>query len=467
MSALPVLGPWGEKHLLGMSALPVLGVSAKKHLLLDSRIIERTEGVRLALGTVTKDPHNPLFGDDKPWEPYPGNQCTSSLFDKEERIFKSWYNLFVVDEQYEVTPKEKRVFPYKPGKREMGVCYAVSKDGIGWEKPELGLVDYKGSTRNNLVARDTWEVGVFKDPRDPDPARRYKMFFKAKYMAARFSRDGLHWSATVEFPEIQANGDTHNNAFWAPELNRYVGITRLKHPVTKERYVGRTESPDFLKWTKAVEVMRALPDEAPRQTYAMPVFRYANVYLGLVMMFNAGATKMFTTEANAVDCELAWSADTMHWERICLGTPLIPRGPEGSFDGGCIYAAAYPFLHNGQILLYYSGSNGTHDAWREDFLCLARLRPDGFAGMETTSSAPGTVTTRPVRCGGNRLSISADAKGGSVRVALPGVGLSRPISGAVTDHAVSWPSAPALEGREVELRFELRSAKLYSFTFSA
>ena len=458
--------------LLGMGALPVLGAPGAapgaKHLLLDSRIVERAEGVRLALGRVAKDRHNPLFRDDKPWEPYPGNQYTSILFDEQERVFKCWYNPFVVDEQYAVTPKEKRVFPYKAGKREMGVCYAVSKDGIRWEKPELGLVEFNGSTRNNLVARDTWEVGVFKDPRDPDPARRYKMFFKgrqSRQMAAKFSPDGLHWPADVEFPEIAARGDTHNNALWVPELNKYVGITRLW--TGRERTVGRTESPDFLKWTKAVEIMRALPGEAPRQIYAMPVFRYANVYLGLVMMYNAGTTKTFTTEANAVDCELAWSADTVQWERVCPGTPLIPRGPEGSHDGGCIYAAAYPFPHNGEILLYYAGSDGTHDAWREDFLCLARLRPDGFAGMETTGAAPGTVVTRRVRCGGNRLSISADAKGGSVRVALPGLGLSRPISGNVTDHAVSWPGAPKLEGREVELRFELRSAKLYSFTFSA
>jgi len=54
--------------LLGMGALPVLGAPGAapgtNHLLLDSRTVERTEGVRLALGTVTKTPHNPLFRND-------------------------------------------------------------------------------------------------------------------------------------------------------------------------------------------------------------------------------------------------------------------------------------------------------------------------------------------------------------------------------------------------------------------
>ena len=31
------------------------------------------------------------------------------------------------------------------------VCYATSKDGINWERPALGLVDYGGNKQNNLV----------------------------------------------------------------------------------------------------------------------------------------------------------------------------------------------------------------------------------------------------------------------------------------------------------------------------
>ena len=116
-----------------------------------------------------------------------------------------------------------------------------------------------------------------------------------------------------------------------------------------ERLVGRTESRDFNTWTQAVEVLRALPEEPGRQTYTLIAFPYANLYLGLLMMFD--------TETDLVDCELAWSRDTVQWERVCPGTPLIPRGSDGSFDCGCVYGAAYPFLKDGRLQLYYGGSD--------------------------------------------------------------------------------------------------------------
>ena len=454
----------------------------QKYLALDSRIIDRKEGVRLSLGAVHKDPHNPLFIADKPWEPRFDNLYANVLFDEQEKTFKCWYNPFIQDEVFTSTPKSKRVSPYRPGKREMGVCYAVSRDGLAWTKPELGIIEFGGSTQNNLVGLAAHGVGVFRDPRDPDPARRYKMFFKAHppgllslvqqrgssgQFAARFSPDGVHWSEHVELPGIDAPGDTHNNAFWAPELNKYVGITRMRAPGWG-RIVGRTESADFLHWTKAVEALRSLPEESVhRQVYAMPVFRYANVYLGLAMMFD--------TDTGVVDCELTWSPDTVRWERVCPRTPLIPRGPQGSYDSGCIYAAAYPVSYQGELRLYYAGSNGTHGSWRDGFFCLARLRPDGFAGLEPAEpGTKGTVITQPLRCSGKQLRVSADAAGGSMRVGILDDDRFRlercePVRADVTDAPVRWrggQSLVPLKGRDIRLQVELRSAKLYSLGFS-
>ena len=82
------------------------------------------------------------------------------------------------------------------------VCYAVSQDGIVWEKPELGLIEYSGNTRNNLVdllggEHSVSEMPLIHDPEDPDPARRFKMAFESeKYynrIGVAFSADGLHW----------------------------------------------------------------------------------------------------------------------------------------------------------------------------------------------------------------------------------------------------------------------------------
>src|SRR5262245_20745340 len=62
------------------------------------------------------------------------------------------------------------------------ICYATSKDGVNWEKPNLGLVEFNGSKNNNIVDfRDPlhWSTAaMLYDPEDPDPARRYKLAYE-------------------------------------------------------------------------------------------------------------------------------------------------------------------------------------------------------------------------------------------------------------------------------------------------
>ena len=444
--------------------------NARKYLVLDTRIIDRADGVALTIGKVTKDPANPLFKEDKPWEPRYDNLYANVVFDEAAGVYKCWYSPFIFDQRTTSVPRDKRegvnYIKVKPNHREMGVCYATSKDGVTWVKPELGIVEFDGSKKNNIVFRGPHGAGVMLDRRETDPARRYKMFTKSNepgHMSVSFSADGLHWPKVKPCREIKAAGDTHNNAFWAPELGKYVGITRLWDK--RGRLVGRCESADFVKWTQAAPVMSCLPTEPHRHTYAMPVFRYADVYLGLVMLLN--------TKTDLVDCELTWSPDTVHWERVCPGTPLIPRGPKGSYDCGCIYAAAYPVVLKDEIRLYYGGNNAPHTTWRDGFFCLARLRPDGFAGMAPASDKAGTIVTKPVQCVGKKLRVSADAAAGTLRVGVLeaeglGVADAKPIRADVTDGVVEWQSGrdlSALVGKSVQLQFELTSARLYSFSF--
>lgn len=89
------------------------------------------------------------------------------------------------------------------------VLYAVSKDGVVWEKPKLGLLDYGGNKQNNMVDILGGKYGfsegpVIYDPDDPDPSRRFKMVFESdKYdnrIAAAFSPDGLRWTESPRNP---------------------------------------------------------------------------------------------------------------------------------------------------------------------------------------------------------------------------------------------------------------------------
>ena len=433
-----------------------------KHLVLDGRIIASTDNARLAVGTVKKHTANPLFREDKPWEPRFDNLYANVLYDEQDKRYKCWYSPFIVDKAASETPRAERSrVPYRSRGREMGVCYAVSKDGLKWEKPELGLVEFGGSKANNLVVRGPHGAGVFRDPHEADPARRYKMFYRGAGMCVRFSADGLRWGEEIRCPQIAARGDTHNNALWWPERGKYVGITRLWKG---QRIVGRTESSDFRQWTKAVEVLRGDKDN---QTYAMPVFRHAGVFLGLLMVFRP--------RPNRVHCELTWSPDTITWHRIDKGTPLIANSrKKGAYDWGCVYAAAYPVFLDGEIRLYYGASNGTHHGWRDGFLALATLRGDGFAGYEPADATkPATVVTRPLACSGRTLRITADAKGGAVRVTVldadgKPAATGQPISDNVTDAAVVLrprEGLSKLRGSRIRLKFELTKAKLYAFAF--
>jgi hypothetical protein len=163
------------------------------------------------------------------------------------------------------------------------------------------------------------------------------------------------------------------------------------------------------------------------------------------------------------------------WQRVAPGVPFIPRGAKESYDGGCIYAqAGPPFLKEGRLWIYYGGSREVHRGWKRHCLpCLARLRVDGFAGYEPQEPGrPATILTPPMRCAGDELRVSADVRGGSVRVEIVGksgcaLADCETITADVTDGVVRWKntgSLAALKGKTVRLKFELNSATLYAFS---
>ena len=53
------------------------------------------------------------------------------------------------------------------------VCYAESEDGFTWDRPEFGLCDCEGSSKNNIICegKDHPLVFVFVDPSASEEAR--------------------------------------------------------------------------------------------------------------------------------------------------------------------------------------------------------------------------------------------------------------------------------------------------------
>ena len=91
------------------------------------------------------------------------------------------------------------------------LCYAMFRGGIKWDKPDLGLVGFAGSTKNNIFMKwSSWTYCVVKDKNDPDPIRRYKLpywpIYKrdycgiwAAFSADGFDRDGFQYSLKIEW----------------------------------------------------------------------------------------------------------------------------------------------------------------------------------------------------------------------------------------------------------------------------
>ncbi len=450
-----------------------VGTHRTHFLLLDSRIIEKVENAKLTVGTVEKYKANPLFGEDKPWEKRFDNLYGNVIYDKEERIYKCWYSPFIIDQSAKGMSLEDRDNnAYEaPDNREMGICYATSKDGISWKKPELGIVQYGQSKVNNIIWRGSgdrgehWHgphgSGIFKDLHEQDPDRRYKAILKGEILSVAFSADGIHWDQPISCPAADVAGDTHNNAFWAPTLGKYVGITR-SWGEAKGRQVARIESEDFINWTKAEVVLEGI--DKNQQTYAMPVFYYGGVYLGLVAIHDQDADRVWT--------ELTWSADTKVWNRVNPGTPLIPCSDSKlDYDYGCVYPCAYPIFLKDEIRLYYGGSDYLHFGWRNGSLCLATLRPDGFAGYEQeTIDNPAVITTAMVSYNGQPIRITADVQdGGFVKVNLLNkngdhLATAETVSNTITDGKLMF--SEKISSDKVQLQFELSKAKLYSFNLS-
>lgn len=445
---------------------------AKKLLLWDGRVVERSEGAVLGPGRGVKEGRI-LMEQDRLWEVRTDNMYLNVLH--EEGRFKLWYNPFVR-------------FQRPPWGRETALAYAESRDGLVWEKPSLGLCPYNGTTANNLLARSVHGAGVFRDDHDPDASRRYKLVHlnepetfseveagrtapQQRGLGVGFSADGLRWSWPADVSALTGMvGDTHNNAFWDERSGRYVCFTRMWDPT---RVVARMESEDFLHWSEAEVVLRPAPSELRTyQPYAMPVFRYEDLYLGMAVMFSEHPGP------DTCDLELAISTDTRSWTRPLAHQPLIPRGERGEFDSHVIFGPTQPIIRGQEMWLFYAGCNGPHGGIRETGLGLARLRIDGFAAW-SAGEDEGRLTTSVLRCPGRRLTLNAEASKGAVRVEVlradggPVEGFEqercRPIGGDGVAMPVVWDAEQlpeSLVGQSIRLRLHLSNAAVYACTFT-
>jgi hypothetical protein len=487
--------PWAA---LGAADGPI-SVGSQKQLFIDHRFIASSENVSLRVNPPAKRPAA-VITSDKPWDAF---RIIWLSVAEDGDAYKMWYQAFDGDQWGGGTSR---------------LCYAVSKDLVQWEKPELGLIAYQGSKRNNIVVDDIVNGSVLVDVQ-AKPEQRYKLIYTRhpawKDIFVVCSPDGIHWNMPgTKVAEIHA--DTQHVVFWDTRLKKYVVYFRPGEPppfvgpilgsppvvapktVRPGRCVARLELDNLLAPWPMDDARLVLaaderdPEESDIYTHYPLQYPYAaDAYFLFPMTyhhFRPGETTVPNDGVN--DVQLAASRDGIHWMRYDR-EPYVRRGLPADADSGqvgCCWPTA--FRRGNYLYQFYTGWPFTHGGFRKlgpaerkqnggrEHISLAVQRLDGFVSADAPYDG-GWLVTPPVVFAGRKLQLNIDvAAMGEARAEIQDVD-GKPVPGYElanckrivfndTAHTVSWQrkaEVTELAGKPVRLRIVMRSAKLYAFQF--
>ena len=482
-------------HLI--AAEPPIAPGTYRQLFVDDHLIASTT-LRRTPHAVEKYPGNPVLLPVKPWEGQYALLYGTVIRDEEEGIWKAWYSTM---NHFRYT---QSIFP-----ESTYLCYATSRDGIHWEKPELGLIDYRGSKANNIVfeAHELADqqisgildaVSILKDDRDPDRSRRYKMmiwhhnqrreggkwvyqrrepFPTGHYVA--FSPDGLRWkerpAPVFPYDPVRDTATT----MWDPLSQEFVAFVKQHVDHKRARFISRSK--DFINWSAPERMLTADDQDPPAlELYNSTGFFYEGMYLGLLTVFHQESKDNLY-----LDIQLISSRDGRSWRRAGDRAPVIPVGRRNvDWDFGFNSpASGTPIRVGDELWFYYSGRSYRHPVTGQGrepnhgAIGLGKLRLDGFVSMDA-GPEEGTLTTKPISLSQPGVYVNADASRGSLSAEIldaagqPLPGFSKndcaPFTGNSVHQPLRWRRPlTTLAGKSIRLKFYLRQASLYSFQFDA
>ncbi len=435
-------------------------IGSRRELFVDRALIESLKG-DADLHVHQPKPEDVVLVTDKPWE---GNTCAYYSIFQDGDIYRMYYRGSHFDEKTK-----------KAGHPEV-TCYAESKDGVHWTKPNLGIVEWNGSKENNIILKG---IGVhcfvaFRDDNpNCSPDAKYKGISRGRPEGKRGlyvfqSPDGIHWSLIKDQPVITEGAfDSQNLAFWDPVSGLYVDYHRIF--VNKVRTIMTCTSQDFVTWTKPV--LLKFPNAPNQHLYTNAVRPYPRA-----PHIRIGFPTRYLPEGSRVEPVFMASRDGVTFTRY--PEPVIPRTAPKDRDGN-----RSNYMANGLLSLpgnekeyavygteaYYTGPDSR--------LRRFTYRVDGFVSFQAKPQG-GELITKPVIFEGDQLFVNFKTQGqGRLRVELldetgsPLKGFSladcQPLQGDEIEQAIPWKSANLKQhaGQPVRLRFVLEDGELYAYQF--
>jgi hypothetical protein len=397
------------------------------------------------------------------------------------------------------------------------MCYAESKDGVNWTKPELGLVEFNGGTKNNIcliegepysMTRVNDFLSVLHEPDEPDPARRYKCAFiahmpyddikggmsqigvKERRVGATVcatSADGLKWKVVGDRP-ANAGGER----FEVSSLYRFGGFYystgQLIAPWSWRadgsdagRVMLAYRSPDFKTWSRAKALAYARPGQlanppvkGQQMHMGAALWNRGNVLVGLCGLWqDADAPPPKGESWNhgvRVDLGLVVCNDGIHFREPVPSFKVIPRGPEGAWDDIAILQGHAFVNEDDRTMIWYSHWD-TGGKMNNMEIGLATLRRDGFGHFSRKEDDNDAhFVTSAFKAGNVSINVDGITPDAPLTMQLLD-SLDRPIAGCATTlsqngihQPVRWSGAlPA--GQSVALRVNFpanSSARVYA-----
>jgi hypothetical protein len=478
----------------------VHNIGSQRELFLDHELIQTLSG-QAELRLHHPERREIALVHDAPWE---GNGCGYHTVFQDGDRYRMYYKAWHIALGGDVT-------------NPVVICYAESRDGIQWVKPDLGLLEYNGSKKNNIILSHVHDYGChdFSPFIDTNPKVTKEGRYKAigyvrgqkhpKGLYGFVSSDGIHWDLIQDSCIITEDGwvfDTQNIAFWSELEQQYVMYYR--RAVNDVRNIARAVSDDFIHWRKEglLDFQNSGPDTL-QQFYTnqiRPYYRAPYLYIGFPSRY---CDRGWTTATNALpslDLRRNRAKGNTRYGSAVTDALLIC-----SRDGRRFYRWDDAFLRPGLRTQHNWAYGDNYIAWHvvettpisDDqpaelslyatesyftgtFSRLRRyvLRLDGFTSIYAPGEG-GEVITKPFQFNGNDLNLNfSTSAAGNIYIEIQNVngraisGFRRnecqEIFGDALEYSVKWTAESnlkSLQGQAIRLCFILREADVFSFKF--